>query len=298
MKQKKFYYYLAVFFIATLSGMFMFSCFDSGSSGGGGSSEYVGNLYAGRNGVPISRSSIDTSEFAIKIEALWGFPLNGDAILEWDFYDDVWMHWDHDEEKWIEVDEDQGDIVIVRPKPGTNGFIGWPLIDVDLTGDSNVILLNDQRILGDLSIMKPRPDKNAVACDFFTFDIIVMHKGKRVSNFPDGVFVKGEGDTAQFYSRDASLQTYGWSNSTDIEKKYPMIKDFISGDDSSMVLIPFDGIDFSRNFDLKVEWNLEAVVKALEDAYASGGDYEQISDPTKPFIKDFYKGVSLQVLYK
>jgi hypothetical protein len=149
--------------------------------------------------------------------------------------------------------------------------------------------------IDDLSELQPKNNDNY--CDVFGFDIKLLHNGQEIANFPESYFFKGE--EFAFYENPRSGNTLPgwWKNAQDMFDKYPT-HGFASHMFDDFGVIPFDGIDLTRKFDLKFEWDISSIVEALKEAYNDTGDYNAVADRSKTHFQDFFKSFALKVTYK
>jgi hypothetical protein len=102
------------------------------------------------------------------------------------------------------------------------------------------------------------------------------------------------------------LMTADWTDYRKIFRKYPDSL-FLNREDKvgyaglqlwdDFVVINFEGIDLTREFDLKFEWDLDKLKDALAKAQGEGG-YDEIQDQTEDCFQDFYKSLALKVIYR
>jgi hypothetical protein len=191
-----------------------------------------------------------------------------------------------------------------------SSFMGWGILNYGDGSKEHVIPITSQIEIGDLSSLGPK--EGNVFCDYIGFDIQLLYKGSSIANFPESMFIKGE--TLDFYSNAGNKMDNGhekagwaprsgWKDYKIIFNKYPLVPD-LSWDKSDgaalfddFVVIPFDGIDLNREFDLKFEWDTSILIDALEAA-GTAGNYRFVGDRDQSYIKDFFKSFALRVIYK
>ena len=198
---------------------------------------------------------------------------------------------------------------------GTNtetGITEWGILSYEGDENSPKILITDEMKVGDLGQLRRMGSKN-VYCDFVWFDMKVLYEGKQIANFPTSMFIKDEElgfyQNAYFYPGKVLTEKDmrdGWQSYEIIFDKYPNVKSmdwrYVEEDEAALyddfVVVPFDGIDLNRPFDLKFSWDISILIKALKDAYDATGSYSAVAKPDQPYIKDFFKSFGLEVLYK
>jgi hypothetical protein len=188
----------------------------------------------------------------------------------------------------------------------TTGYTGWGILNFGDGNKEHMIPIISQIKIGDLGSLSPNGDNGF--CDFIIFDIQLLYNGSSIANFPESMFIKGE--ELAFYQNPGSGELkeedirFGWKSYKIIFEKYSLVPD-LDWDQSDgtalwddFVVIPFDGIDLYREFDLKFEWDMSILVDALKDTKDGAGNYDAVQDRTSPYIQDFFKSFALKVLYK
>lgn len=184
----------------------------------------------------------------------------------------------------------------------TNGFDGWGILEAENSANQ-IIPITSQLNIGDLSDVKVKGSNNF--CDFVIFDLKLLYEGEEIANFPETMFIKGE--ERAFYqhnhNNDNPIRT-GWTNCKDIIDKGYLVKELGYNETNKEIsddfaVIPFDGIDLTRRFDLKLEWNIALLISALENAKGDEvhGDYGNVQNDNKPYLREFINSFSLKVFY-
>jgi len=194
---------------------------------------------------------------------------------------------------------------------GSNTNVGnnWDILNYGSGQKEHVIPITSQIKIANLSSLRPQ-QKGTNVCDFIQFDINLLYKGSIIANFPESMFIKGEEfafyqNTSKIFGSYDDAVAGGYVDNFDVKdlrpgwKWYKIIFDKYKvarlGDD--FVVIPFDGIDLQRNFDLKFEWDISILVKALKDANEEDEGYSAVQNRTSSFFQDFFKSFSLKVVY-
>ena len=186
-----------------------------------------------------------------------------------------------------------------------SSFMGWGILDYN-NRDNQRIPITSQLRMGDLGSLTPQ--NGITFLDYIGFDIQILKDGVEIANFPESMFIRGE--ELAFYQNPGSEENAnnmvlmnGWKKWDYIFNKYPLVPDldWDQSDGSALwddfVVIPFEGIDLTRSFDLKFEWDLSILVGALKDAYDNAGDYSAIQNRESQFFKDFFHSFALDVVY-
>jgi hypothetical protein len=180
-----------------------------------------------------------------------------------------------------EIDKFSIQIVYLVGRTTKANYMGWGILNYNDNSKQHVIPITSQIKIGDLSSL--RPDGDNILCDYIGFDIALLYNGSTIANFPESMFIKGE--ILEFYNNAAYdgidaqgkevagwTPRSGWKDYKIIFNKYPLVPDldWDSSDNAALwddfVVIPFNGIDLNRSFDLKFEWDTSIIITALEAA--------------------------------
>ncbi|MDR1596451.1 MAG: hypothetical protein LBR99_01980 [Treponema sp.] len=268
MKNK--FFLVGMFGIALAFGLVLAGCPTDGTNGGGGS------LFAGK---AVSQSLSVMNRAVIDGVDFGDFPVEDFSI--------------------------RIDYLVGRSTE--TGYKGWGILNFEDESKEHVIPITSQIKIGDLGFLKVNGANDY--CDYIIFDIQLLYEGASIANFPESMFIKGE--ELDFYQNPGSDREFnqgelrqGWKDCRIIFDEYPLVPDhdWDPSDGAALsddfIVIPFDGIDLNRNFDLKFEWDISILVDALKDAKNTEGDYNSIQDRAKPYIQDFFRSFSLKVIYK
>jgi len=159
---------------------------------------------------------------------------------------------------------------------GENSQTGcrWGIFDFD---DRKQVPITTQFELGTLEMLIPIDTNNF--CDVILTQFWVYQKGNTIITLPGIAFIKGE--QFRYDCQEYLLNTYPYAN--------------VWG--STSVVIPFDGVDLTREFDLKCEWNISSLIPPLNNIlldYNDGGPF----NPFPADLENFYKSFDLKVIYK
>jgi hypothetical protein len=267
MKNKLFL--VGMFGVMLAFGLVFMAC-DTGTSNqtnGGG----YGSLYAGR-------ADSSSSSHAVMSQSVRNVAL---ALAEEDFGD-------------FPLDDFSIRIDYLVGRSTKTGYTGWGILNHSDENSEHVIPIMSNIKVRDLSSLTADGDNDF--CDLVGCDIFLLYEGNSIANFPESMFIKGE--ELAFYQnpKTGGELREGWKDYKIISEKYLQVSELAGRDD--VVVLPFDGIDLNRNFDLKFEWDISILVDALKDAKDNGGNYSAVENRSLPYIQDFFKSFDLKVIYK
>jgi len=191
-----------------------------------------------------------------------------------------------------------------------SGFRDFPVIQSG-ENDLKCPITTDRLEVTDLSGLIPKGNEKFCNVMYFSLTVLYDHGepmeifGKhgsrgflnRLTTFPEAVFITGE-NFGLYAPKGAPGKgedwlPAGWQDASIIKARYPKIN-FGGG---YIVVYPFEGIDVTRRFDLKMEWDAEKLVDILIKAHNDTGDYFGVNNVESSYFYDFMNTLSLKVTY-